>query len=125
MRNSYELQPVENYKGKSLEELEAILDAHNKARGGQAAPHSGEAPGMPRNSSAAPEEKKDAAPPQAKETRHNSQKRPSELRNGRVGAKQGSQQGPRPSLPKAQSKNKENEQALDQRKGYGKVPKYL
>lgn len=24
-----ELEPIENYKGKSLEELEAILDAHN------------------------------------------------------------------------------------------------
>ena len=24
------LQPIENYKGKSLEELEAILDGHNK-----------------------------------------------------------------------------------------------
>ena len=27
-----ELEPIENYKGKSLEELEAILDAHNAAQ---------------------------------------------------------------------------------------------
>lgn len=120
MRNSYELQPVENYKGKSIEELEAILDAHNKARAGGS-----DAPPKPRNSSAAPEEKKDAAPPKPKESRYNSQKRPSELRNAKVGAKQGSQQGPRPGIPKAQSKNKENEQTAETRKGYGKVPKYL
>lgn len=29
VRNSYELEPIENYKGKSVAELEAILDAHN------------------------------------------------------------------------------------------------
>ena len=29
LRNSYELEPIENYKGKSVAELEAILDAHN------------------------------------------------------------------------------------------------
>ena len=27
-----QLEPIENYKGKSLEELEAILDAHNAAQ---------------------------------------------------------------------------------------------
>jgi len=29
LRNSYELEPIENYKGKSIAELEAILDSHN------------------------------------------------------------------------------------------------
>jgi len=29
MRNSYQLEPIENYKGKSIAELEAILDNHN------------------------------------------------------------------------------------------------
>ena len=38
IRSSYELQPIENYKGKSIEELEAILDAHNKHQATKAAP---------------------------------------------------------------------------------------
>ena len=29
MKELPKLEPIENYKGKSLEELEAILDAHN------------------------------------------------------------------------------------------------
>jgi hypothetical protein len=29
MRKSIELEPIENYKGKSIAELEAILDQHN------------------------------------------------------------------------------------------------
>jgi hypothetical protein len=29
LRNSFELKPIDEYKGKSLQELEAILDAHN------------------------------------------------------------------------------------------------
>lgn len=28
-RNAFEIEPIENYKGKSIEELEAILDKHN------------------------------------------------------------------------------------------------
>lgn len=28
-KDAPKLEPIENYKGKSLEELEAILDAHN------------------------------------------------------------------------------------------------
>ena len=30
-----QLEPIESYKGKSLQELEAILDAHNAATGGE------------------------------------------------------------------------------------------
>jgi hypothetical protein len=29
LRSSYELEPIENYQGKSIAELEAILDSHN------------------------------------------------------------------------------------------------
>lgn len=31
-KEHFELEHIDNYKGKSLEELEAILDAHNQAR---------------------------------------------------------------------------------------------
>ena len=37
-RSSFEIEPIENYKGKSIEELEAILDAHNKHQAAKAAP---------------------------------------------------------------------------------------
>lgn len=32
------MEPIENYKGKSIEELEAILDAHNAATSKKAEP---------------------------------------------------------------------------------------
>ena len=34
----FELEPIEAYKGKSIEELEAILDAHNNARANKPEP---------------------------------------------------------------------------------------
>jgi len=61
---------VENYKGKSLEELEAILDAHNKARGSAPSkPQSREVASKPRISSAVRASKKDV---ETKEPRYNS-----------------------------------------------------
>lgn len=62
-------------------------------------------------------------------TRHNSQKRPSALRDQINAQKQssraGSRNGPRPPIPKATVKNYHDPGEVQQRKGFGKVPKYL
>ena len=118
----------EDYKGKSVAELEAILDAAKK---GDFSTKPSPKPPIQKSV----EESKQIADPivnyveEKKSARASSQKRPSALRDQinaqKQSARAGSKNGPRAPIPKAPVKNYHDPNEVQQRKGYGKVPKYL
>lgn len=128
------LEPIENYKGKSVEELEAILDAYN-AQKPTVVRHEAADEGANQTGD---QGQGQAAPPK----RHRSQalakgeesKAPEPLKNSQARRQSGVRRESRgqpgapgtrpPMIPSGRAQDKENIKD-PQRRDYGKVPKYL
>ena len=125
-----EIEPIENYQGKTIQELEAILDGYKASQGG--APASTAAPSkppFPMNKDLKPlEEQKHQAPvPPKRLSRYNSQNRGQAVQNASANAplKKGQSADRRTRPPVGQTSGSNKENTIELRKNYGKVPKYL
>ena len=104
------LQPIENYKGKSLEELEAILDGHNKAATDNKPPLEKPPVAARQNS-------------EKRQSRYNSKGRSDSQNKAPTGRLAQAPSGGR--LPNAGGPKPPKAPAAELKKNYGKVPKYL